>query len=225
MFGISPLSASGLHNFTGTWLNQEAEFPRLEILMEAETIFIHAWGTCGDVICDWGKVKAEAYERVGKGRVGPTLTATFERDNRQVLLVLSTNGNQVEAKMVSMQLLDASTQHAIFQYEKEIESVPEGELTANKNQATGSIYGVAEGMAKTTCSIFHLTLYGPDNPNRVLGTRYFSRDRTYEFEGLEDGTYWLIVDSKGSTGIQAFPAYQEIQIKDGQPYIQNVNLE
>ncbi len=223
MLAFVELSAASVHSFSGSWINPEADISRLHILVEADGIYVQAWSKCGAEVCDWGRVEAEAYGQVSQGNTQPTLTATFDRDDCQVLLVLSTDGDQVEAKMVSMQQFGLSTHHAKFLYEKETPSIVSPAASPQHNM--GSIYGKALGMAKSTSSIFHVSLYGPDNPNRVQGTQHFTTDRTYAFDKLADGTYWLIVDSKGMTGIQAFPNYQEIVIKEGIAYVQNVELK
>lgn len=220
---VNMMFAAGINYFTGQWVNQDAAVPKLSIIEESDGVYVQAWGKCGTEICDWGIVEAEAYGLISQGNNNTTLTATFEREDRQVLLVLSSDGVKIEAKMVSMNNFGLGTEHAIFSYAKEKRGEAVNE--AAKTSSLGSISGEAMGMAKTTASIFHISLYGPNNPNLVQGMQYFSTDRTYSFDELEDGTYWLIIDSRASTGVQAFPDYQEIVIREGKAYHQNVELK
>ncbi|MFK7926407.1 MAG: hypothetical protein AB8H47_30950 [Bacteroidia bacterium] len=219
---------NGVTSYTGSWSNEAAPISDLKITTQGEEIFIQVWENTQTGKNDWGRVQVDSYARVGQDNDLPTLTATYELDNRQVLIVLSSNGQKIEAKLVSFSHNSLETEHAVYQYEKvaDIENlIVENEVEETVNLSyRGQILGKALGMAKSTASVFHLSLYGPDNPNQVQGTKTFSIEKTYEFSNLPDGTYWLIIDSKAMTGIEAFPAYQEITIKDGISYVLDVEL-
>ncbi|MEM6343558.1 MAG: hypothetical protein AAF927_06740 [Bacteroidota bacterium] len=229
VFFANTAFVAGVSSFTGNWSNEEAPISDLQITMQGDEVFVQVWENTEEGKQDWGRVRAERYDRVGQDNQLPTLTATYELNNRQVLIVLSSNGYKIEAKLVSFSHASLETEHAVYHYEKVgktksvvVEKTKDAEVSTNTH--SGQILGKALGMAKSTASVFHLSLYGPDNPNQVQGTQTFSREKTYEFSNLPDGTYWLIVDSKAMTGIEAFPAYQEIVIKDGKSYVLDVEL-
>ncbi|MEL6845241.1 MAG: hypothetical protein AAFP02_18705, partial [Bacteroidota bacterium] len=213
--------------YKGSWTNENAPISELNITEEGGEIYVQVWEKTTDGKVDWGKIKAERYDRASQREQLPTLTATYELAERQVLIVLSSNGKNVEAKVLSFSHQSLETDHAVYQYQK-MKSLPVASATreAKKTVAaySGQIVGKAMGMARSTASIFHLSLYGPDNPNQVQGTQTFSSEKTYEFSNLPDGTYWLIVDSKAMTGIEAFPAFQEIVIENGKSYVLDVEL-
>ncbi|MEL7340308.1 MAG: hypothetical protein AAGM67_07470 [Bacteroidota bacterium] len=218
---------SGIATYKGRWTNENAPISELKITEEGGEMYIQVWETTAEGKQDWGKIKAERYDRVSQREMLPTLTATYELADRQVLLVLSSNGKDVEAKVLSFSHQSLQTDHAVYQYHKtkqvSTENIASKSLEAARSHS-GQIVGKAMGMARSTASIFHLSLYGPDNPNHVQGTQTFSSEKTYEFSNLPDGTYWLIVDSKAMTGIEAFPAFQEIVIENGKSYVLDVEL-
>ncbi len=229
IFMANTAFVNGVASFAGNWTNNDAPISDLKITTQGDEVFVQVWENTKEGKQDWGRVRAERYDRVGQTNQLPTLTATYELENRQVLIVLSSNGFKIEAKLVSFSHSSLETEHAVYQYEKvgSINTLVVNSTEEHSSSAathSGQILGKAMGMAKSTASVFHLSLYGPDNPNQVQGTKTFSREKTYEFTNLPDGTYWLIVDSKAMTGIEAFPAYQEIVIKDGKSYIQDVEL-
>ena len=61
--------AAGLNDFTGTWMNVDANTGGLTKLVittsptpaDDPNVSVHAWGQCHPTDCDWGVVKAHAY--------------------------------------------------------------------------------------------------------------------------------------------------------------------
>ncbi|MEO0473549.1 MAG: hypothetical protein AAF206_28310 [Bacteroidota bacterium] len=212
------LSASGIQTFVGLWENDEASYPLIEISQNDHGIRVQAWEKSEEGLQSIGTVEAEIFERVST-RDDATLTATFHMHESQTLFVFSTNGLKVQAKTVTLSNLGRSARHNLITYSKK-DLAPAPQTTV----VSGMIFGSAVGFAKSTASIFHLTLYGPNDMQKVVQTVAFNQDKSYRFEGLPDGKYWLFVDSRGSTGIQAFPSYEEIEIEDGVPKKLNVEF-
>lgn len=88
----------------------------------------------------------------------------------------------------------------------------------------GSIAGEAYGTAKSTATIFQVTLTGPDDPQRYFATKSFGPAKAFQFDRLPPGRYWLHVGTGAGTMIQALPNQQELYVEPGKNYISNVEF-
>lgn len=88
----------------------------------------------------------------------------------------------------------------------------------------GSISGEAFGAAKSTATIFQVTLYGPDDPKQYYATRSFGSAAEFHFDKLPSGMYWIQVSSGAGTIIKALPAQEQIFVEQGKNYISNVEF-
>ncbi len=88
----------------------------------------------------------------------------------------------------------------------------------------GSISGEAYGAARSTATIFQVTLNGPDDPRRFYAAKSFGAARAFRFEQLPPGKYWIRVTSGAGTMIQALPNDQELYVEPGKNYISNVEF-
>jgi len=79
---------------------------------------------------------------------------------------------------------------------------------------TGSIHGQATGPARAVASLFQVSLYGPGDASRFHSTQ--SLHDGFSFEQLRDGTYWLFVEPRGSTGVEATPDRTIFRVERGQ---------
>lgn len=90
--------------------------------------------------------------------------------------------------------------------------------------AAGSIHGEVRGRARSTASLFHVSLYG-EGGYQLIRSLPLDKDRGYRFEGLTDGKYWLEIDARGPTGVRVSPRGQWLMVRQGQPVEQHVTLE
>jgi hypothetical protein len=93
-------------------------------------------------------------------------------------------------------------------------------------RSRGSISGKVTGMARSTASLFHVSLYeqGPGSRRRLVQSQPLNHQRGYRFENLPDGEYWLYVGTQAPTLIEAYPATVRVRIKKGQTLSQDVEL-
>lgn len=108
----------------------------------------------------------------------------------------------------------------VANYEIEPDNSPENA----ESSIYGSISGQAYGAAKSTATIFQVTLNGPDNPRQIYATKGFGSARAFQFDQLPPGRYWLQVSSGAGTLIKAFPNQQEFYIEPGQQLVSNVEF-
>ena len=217
---ITGIRANDFSNFVGTWTNDDADIPKLSISIESNHIFVQAWGKCGDGTCDWGRVSAKPSTRPSMKQVG-IMTAAYEFNQKEAHLALSTSGDHMKARITW--LIPASGKQIVSEYIY-YRNLNNNLTFKDSKLATGSIQGKVFGPARSISSIFHASLYGPNDGNRLVKSTYLSA-QTFNFQNLPDGEYWLVVDCMGSTVVQAFPNQKRIIIKDGELVIQNVELK
>ena len=217
---ITGIRANDFSNFVGTWTNDDADIPKLSISIESNHIFVQAWGKCGNGTCNWGRVSAKTTTRTSMRQSG-IMTAAYEVNQREAFLSLSTAGDHMKAQITW--LIPASGKKIVSEYiyYRVVKRISDSNFG---KAATGAIQGKVVGPAKSISSIFHASLYGPNNGTQLVKSTYLS-SQTFNFSNLPDGTYWLVVDCMGSTIVQAFPDQKMIIIKDGEVVIQNVELK
>ncbi|MEL6676555.1 MAG: hypothetical protein AAFR61_30375 [Bacteroidota bacterium] len=219
------MHANSWKGFLGTWVNQTSEIPRIVISQQGNSTYIKAWGKCPSGTCELEKVEAQSFSKAS-GEAKPVLVAAFRnRENRKLQVRLKQHSGELLAQIEGIEE-KASSAWMLIRYRREVSK----ELKAKKPEAkkaglqfTGAIMGKATGPAKTTASVFHLSLYDADGD--MISTQAFGRDRTYRFSNLADGMYYIVVASRGMPHIQPFPSQKQLIIKDGQAVVQDVSLE
>ncbi|RMG74391.1 MAG: hypothetical protein D6722_02560 [Bacteroidetes bacterium] len=88
----------------------------------------------------------------------------------------------------------------------------------------GSIRGAVYGPARSTASLFHISLYAENDP-KPMRSLPLDRERGYRFQNLPDGTYWLEVSALASTAIRVSPAGQWVEVQQGQVAVQDLLLD
>jgi hypothetical protein len=94
---------------------------------------------------------------------------------------------------------------------------PEGGARAERGAqpATCSISGRAYGSGVDKAPVFHVSLYGPDDPQAHRATRPFDASGRYTFTGLPPGRYRLIVDTRADTWVGPHPASRDVDCRGG----------
>lgn len=222
---VSGVFADDFNTYRGIWINADAVIPKLSITIENNSLFVGAWEKCNSGSCYWGSVEAKAFTRTSSNQLG-ILRADYQLDHGHALISLQPTGNQMKAVIVLSNPSVGSKSTMEYLYKKEINHTSYTDVTpvVEKPKSLGAINGVVFGPAKSIASIFHVSLYGPDNGNKLVKSQHL-KTKSFSFDGLPDGKYWLMIDSKGHTGIQAFPRYKVITIQDGKEITQNVELK
>lgn len=216
----SSVHANEFERYIGTWTNHNSEVPKISISIEGSHLMVRAWGKCDNSVCDWGQVIAEPFSQViptsnrGNSRA---ITATFRHSLGETKLILQNHGSRLSAQGISKLAVRGIADRFDYMYDLSASSTRSTYPSSNENKevVTGTIFGEAFGDAKSTASIFQISLYGPDNTNRFITSINFDQDKTYAFEKLEDGVYWIAVESRGPSGVDAYPQAQRIKIENG----------
>lgn len=195
-------------SFEGTWINQQAIIPKLQITQKNNNLLVSAWEMKAGSLYALGTVYGR-YAATNSRSSDQTLKASF--DSGKLSLQLSLKGERMK-----VHIFDGYSRFEYTFYKKN--PVLEG----NWN---GSISGEILGPAKSTASIFQILLYGPDNGNRLLKRQALGRNKAFSFEGLPDGTYWMLVKARGVTRILPFPSEKKIIIRNGEAIHQDVELK
>lgn len=205
--------------FSGVWVNsvEDAVVPFIELTEENGSLFIRATGDCGGYDCDWGVRPVLAASKTSSGQ--NSVAALFEVNDREIDLNLHLEGKNLTVRV----------RETVHEDEKRISrnylyTFLRRDAENEEASATGSISGSIFGRAQSTRSIFRVSLYGPDNGNQYISTYNFSKGNSYRFENLPDGTYFMMVESKGATAIEAYPSFTKIKIVNGEAQTQNVEL-
>jgi len=211
LFLVLCIAPAGLaYGFTGTWVNHSSLIPKLKITSDRDNIFITAWEKSHKGLMQIGTVAAgQPYSASSlESRV---LTASYQIKGDVLNLRLTE-----DRQGMRVQISGPYTEITYFTYKKEY---------GEKNVWNGSISGEILGPAKSTASIFQILLYGPDNGNNLINKQPLGRNKTFSFEGLPDGIYWMVVKPRGATRILPFPSEKKIIIKNGDTIHQDVELK
>ncbi|MEL6253389.1 MAG: hypothetical protein AAFR87_15365 [Bacteroidota bacterium] len=202
-------SVSTSFGFEGTWINQRSVIPQLKITLERNNILVSAWENNEGRLRSLGTVNAELVRSVL--RVQEMLTATYRFSNGALNIRLIPEGEDMRVT-----IKDGYRETEYLFYKKD---------PFEGAKSVGSIYGEILGPAKSTASIFQILLYGPDNGNKLIMRKPLGRNKAFSFEGLPDGTYWMVVKARGVTRILPFPSEKKIIIRNGEAINQNVELK
>ncbi|MCI4667761.1 MAG: hypothetical protein MRZ79_06335 [Bacteroidia bacterium] len=206
--GISPLFAQNL-KYSGMWSPSNDKYPNLIISSNQGSTNIHASG--GFI---GSRTEALRFQQVASN--GNTeIQVIFPGKNGNINLKLQFSGENLRATWSKPEV---SGQFFRTVYSKDLSS-------KNISSSRGTIKGEAVGKAKSTASIFQVSLYGPDNNHNFISTQSLGKDGGYNFDSLKDGEYWLYIESRGNTIIEAFPAVQKVMIQNGNASVINIELK
>jgi hypothetical protein len=202
-----PLPAHGANaSLLGAWVSEGAALPRIELEMRDGILLLRGW-----------QQGPEGMEEIGMAAAEPLAEAGPESFRAQLPLregigSLTARFSE-ETLWVELASPLAPGMKATYAYRREAPA------------ARGSISGRVIGLARSTASIFHLYLYGPNDPNTLYSSQSFGKEKAYAFHDLPDGDYWIRVESQAVTAIQAVPSRAEMKIRGGQPVVMDVELK
>ncbi|MEZ4826405.1 MAG: hypothetical protein R3C61_08940 [Bacteroidia bacterium] len=208
-----------IRQYAGVWVNaQTGSFlPEIEIFAENDGLFVQAKGNCVSEDCQWQKTEAFPVSFAADGNTGAMIKAAYHSNEREVQIEMEPEGANMLVRVKELVVTEDEKIARNYLY-----------TFLRKNQAeshqTGSISGSIFGKARSTASIFRISLYGPDNGNQYISTHHFSQGQEYRFENLPDGQYFVMVESRGSTEIEANPSFARVMIKNGEALTHNVEL-
>lgn len=199
-----------MSGFSGIWINHNSFLPKIKITQERNSIMLSAWQKYGTGMRSIGTVNAR-YISTTSSIGSEVLTASYNISGENIQLRLTRDGS-----FMKVQIRNAYSEVEYYKYSR---------FTRRDESMTGSIYGNIMGPAKSTASIFQILLYGPDNGNQLIERKGLGRNKTFSFEGLPDGTYWMVVRPRGNTRVLPFPSEKKIIIRNGEAINQNVELK
>lgn len=203
---------------SGKWINTQkgSALSEITIIEENGQVFVDAKGNCQ--ACNSGRKMATPASRAAQsGNQGISSTYQINGISVDISAVLSGDNLTVRMQQKNQVNGEIHSENYLYSFIR-----PDGN---GARVYSGSISGSVTGRARSTASIFQISLYGPDNGNRYVTTHFFSQDRNYKFENLPDGTYFVAVESKGSTAIMAYPDFAKITIENGKAIVQDVELK
>jgi hypothetical protein len=205
----------------GRWICDAPLIKELHIEATSLGWQISAQGMLDGHPIDWGTSMVRRTSQVSEashgGRIEPIEVSLFA-PNGQIDLLLRPVDEYltVEAYATIMSMAGPQeTQHEWIFTRSAAQGV-DTSLHANPLVASahsGSIHGQAIGPAQAMASLFQVSLYGPDEASRFHSTQ--SLHEGFSFEHLRDGTYWLFVEPRGSTGVEATPDRNLLRIEQG----------
>lgn len=214
----TPVETLSATQYAGVWVQPQASIPRLVITEENGQLIAEAFSPCGGAVCPLGAtlLEAEGSQQWLKGE--------FENaGGSYIVSLLPGSETQLYAEITYVSPSGITEAAATkFVYTRSSES---SEATyAPSDLDRGMIYGKVFGLARSTASLFHVSLYGPDDPNLFVSSQSLGREKAYRFDQLPQGHYWLFVESKGPTVIRAYPAMSEIEVMGGEGKVMDVEL-
>jgi hypothetical protein len=103
---LSPITFASLNQFAGTWSNIDPTtrgLTRLEITLNGNKVFVHAYGSCHPRDCDWGEAEAIPYApNVGSilAETAQALTITYNRDHAdQIMIIRRVEGERLQVEL------------------------------------------------------------------------------------------------------------------------------
>lgn len=200
----------------GRWLPANAELPQLYVHANANGLWVDAERAC--FLGDCGTLSSASFTQRVAHQSNPKLSVSYRLPTGTAYLSLQIMGQRLIAYW---QIETVEGRHAF-------DEVYHRALAPTRTRSTvmggGSIQGKAIGSGQSTASLFSVSLYGPDNPRKFVKNQPLGRYRNYRFEGLADGVYWLYVESRGHTSVQAFPSRIQVAVQNGQASIQNIEF-
>ncbi|MEL6629732.1 MAG: hypothetical protein AAFQ92_29915 [Bacteroidota bacterium] len=196
--------------FVGTWMPTESALPQIKITDNQGLLRISAEGSF------IGIQKKGIISQQAANQPKMALSVRFTLSDGDAIVHIHNTGVMLEAQW---ELLNGSKQKkfASTTYTRQVSRT-------RSAIATGAIKGWVVGEAKSTAGIFQISLYGPNDHRQFVRTLPLGRSKSFNFESLPDGDYWIFVESRGHTAIQAFPSQKKIVVKNGQIVVQNVEL-
>ncbi|MEO0898328.1 MAG: hypothetical protein AAFY71_18085 [Bacteroidota bacterium] len=184
----------------GIWKASDDRFPQLHITESGNEVQITAQGGFLK-----GKVQSVRMTSFAGG-MSTKLQVSFPYGKNSLTLNLRQLGKSLQASWIQSNV-DGKALYAVYsKVTRQTASV------SRKGKITGNVFGAA----KSTASIFHVSLYGPDDSQRFISTQSLGKSEGFDFSQLEDGEYWMYVEPRGETIIRAFPSAQKVIIEKGE---------
>lgn len=206
---------------TGKWLPENNQLPEMDISTSTTGLRITIKQACILGTCE--DVSSHVYAQKASLAGQTNITVVYELSNgTKAYLWLSEEGNSLMTKW-RIQQPDGYKEFDA-RYHRGADSYG-ATHTRGMGLATGTIEGRAIGQAQGTAALFAVSLYGPNDRRTFVRTQPMGRYRQYRFEGLPDGVYWMYVESRGQTLVQAYPSEMQIVVRNGQATIQDIEFK
>jgi len=207
----------------GCWTSDDSLIRELRIESTPKGLLVFATGLREGRPLDWGSALVRNVSRVAETHQGDDLTplqVSLFTARGQIDLQLSRQEDLLSATayltMVTGQGLQESQYHLSFT-RRVAGSWEQAETSISPLSASrgGNVQGKAIGPARQAASLFQASLYGPDDPNRFYSTQSLQGD--FRFQHVPEGTYWLFVEPRGTTGLVVSPRRKLIRVHAGKP--------
>jgi len=202
----------------GTWASDHDYFAQIRISVQGDRAVAQAYRRCDQGLCFWAKSSLRGFSRVGQDE-NTQFSAFFEAASARYEMTLYREGSHLVADVAIITFgadgPEDHQAHLVFRRSQ-------AHLRVSPRADQAIISGKPIGPAQGTASLFQVSLYGPDDRERFVRTE--SLHNGYRFEDLENGTYWIYIQSRGSTGVMVKPERQLITIQEGKPVQQNIEL-
>ncbi len=192
----------------GLWQSSRPELPKLYFKRIPGSLKVYAKGGFLPE-----KIQARRLQQFTSAG-GKKLQVIFFFENKEIFLNIKPIGKNLQASWRGIEDMGGPS---FTTYSKVIP-------TNKSNKSLGMISGKAIGKAKSTASIFQVSLYGPDDNRHFVSTQSLGKDGGFSFDQLPDGEYWLFVEPRAGTIVQAFPSQIKITIREGKSTIHNIYL-
>ncbi len=217
---IVQLEAFESGNLLGAWETNYDQFARLEIAGTGDQLQVRAYQRCGDDFCFWSEANVKEWTVASEViAIDAPYHAAFYQASGQFEMTFIPRGNVLEVTIKS-ETFDHEGPHYQELTLRYYKSQPTG---LQSSASTGAIYGKPQGAAQSTASMFHVSLYGPNESTTFISTQ--SLFGGYHFEGLADGIYWLSVEPRAETAVVPSTNRQLIRIENGAVVEFDVSLD
>lgn len=205
----------------GHWTCDDPLVQELHIEATSRGWQISARGTLDGQPIDWGTSLVQSASKVSEASHGESITpieVSLFAPNGQVDLLLRLADGYLTVQAYATLMGTAGlkeTQHEWLFTRSGSSGLDAGLYAAPSEPSAeaGSIKGEATGPARAVASLFQVSLYGPGDASRFHSTQ--SLHEGFFFDGLRDGTYWLFVEPRGSTGVEASPDQKLFRVEQG----------
>lgn len=215
LVNLSLLQADHAEEMMGAWLSDDPRFARLEIRVVDGTTRVQAYRRCDEGYCPWSEAHLQGVANMSSQPANPTVRyqAQFHLASGPVNMTFRPEGQYLSVKVSAQTFgIDGPQQQESW---LTFRRSPQASERLESEVSRGVIQGQATGPARSTASLFHVTLYGPSQPKRFVATQ--SLHQGYRFEGLSEGIYWLAIEPRGETTIEPSTTWQLIRVEEGQP--------
>lgn len=199
----------------GAWESDHPMIKELRVDTDGTNWYVDARGEQDNRIIHWERAYLQALTSSSEN-VEADMSATLLAARGQLTITFGREGQNLIAHAVFTHFTRGEAQRD--EHEILLQRTGERNLQAKSvhipSQSTGNVEATITGPASSVASIFHASLYGPNEPSFFVSTQ--SLRPFVSFENLEPGIYWLVVEARGSSGVQAFPDRQRLLIEQGE---------